>query len=646
MKSEEIYAMHKTTLSCRARVYRDAVRNCPDAVFGKQSPYKLPASLLTSLAISLLFTNTSTATVEHPLQAFDYSGVTLLESRFQEQFQSARDYYLAVSNDDILNGYRKQANLPAPGKPLGGWCAHDSNIVFGQWLSGMARIYKATGDQELLNKATYLLSEWVKTMGENGDCHMDLYEYDKLVCGLVDLHLYADQPTLPLLRKTLNWAMTSFSRERQLETPYLTSGEPGEWYTLAENLYRANELLQDPKVEAFAESYCHPDFWGKFVETDSPEDAHNLHAYSHVNSFSSLAKQYEHSGDQQWLSALVNSYDFMQEHQCFATGGYGPMERILPMDGTLGKSVEARNASFETVCGSWAGFKMCRYLQEFTGEARFGDWMERLLYNGVGAALPIKEGGEHFYYSDYRVSGGMKVYKVSRYSCCSGTYIQCVADYHNLIYYHSEDGIFVNLYVPSKLEWKHSGVSITLTQTTDYPATDTSEFKIDLNGAGSQAFNLSFRTPQWCKGLRLTVNGEPIADKNIQQQNGWAILNRVWSSGDQVTVQIPMQPKMQPIDAQHPRRVAITNGPVTLAMQDWVFEEIPSLPEPEALSTWLIPDEAHAGAFKIAPQRGKTYNARFLPFYEYGEVIPYRIYFDLDAAPIPVWGMEHIDDVE
>jgi uncharacterized protein len=53
----------------------------------------------------------------------------------------------------------------------------------------------------------------------------------------------------------------------------------------------------------------------------------------------------------------------------------------------------------------------------------------------VGAALPITTGGKHFYYADYRVTGGMKVYKVARYSCCSGSLIQNVADYHNLIYY-------------------------------------------------------------------------------------------------------------------------------------------------------------------------------------------------------------------
>src|SRR5215469_11028480 len=98
------------------------------------------------------------------IEPFDYRGVRLLKSRWLEQYQSGRDYYLNVSNDDILQGWRAAAGLPAPGKPLGGWCATNSNIVFGQWLSGMARIYRATGDAPLRDKTAHLLEEWSKTV--------------------------------------------------------------------------------------------------------------------------------------------------------------------------------------------------------------------------------------------------------------------------------------------------------------------------------------------------------------------------------------------------------------------------------------------------------------------------------------------------
>src|SRR5579862_9892027 len=90
------------------------------------------------------------------IHTFDYDGVRLLQSRWGDQFQHGRDFYLNVSNDDILQGFRSEAGLACPGKPLGGWCDKDSSTVFGQWLSGMARIYHATNDTAMRNKASYL----------------------------------------------------------------------------------------------------------------------------------------------------------------------------------------------------------------------------------------------------------------------------------------------------------------------------------------------------------------------------------------------------------------------------------------------------------------------------------------------------------
>ncbi len=567
------------------------------------------------------------------LESFDYRGVRLLESRWLTQFQATRDYYLGVSDDDILNGYRRAAGLSAPGQPLGGWCAKNSDPVFGQWLSGMARIVRATDDRALREKSAHLIAEWAKTIGLDGNCRMDLYAYDKLVCGLLDQHLYADNAdALPLLRRTLGWVMRTFPQHRIPATPDDINGQPHEWYTFAENLLRVYSVTGDEAVRAFAETYQHRRYWRKFAETSAPADAGHVHAYSHVNSFSSDAMTYAVSGDEQALAVLRHAYDFLQDSQCYATGGFGPMERLLPADGTLGRSLEARNAGFETVCGSWAGFKMARYLQEFTGEARYGDWIERLFYNGVGAALLITTGGKHFYYSDYRVGGGMKVYKVSRYSCCSGTLIQCVADYHNLIYYHTANSLRVNLYVPSEVTWEGPDGAVKLVQTTSYPETETTSVKLEL--AKPSRFTLGFRVPAWAVGVTAKINGRAAAI--VASPGTWAELDRTWNTGDQVELHIPLKLRMVPVDAQHPRRVAVVRGPTVLVMDDWVFEEIPRLPEPKDLAGWLVPDE-RPGVFRMAPREGKALQARFRPFYAIGEVTPYRMYHDLDAAPIPVW---------
>src|SRR5258707_15125724 len=67
------------------------------------------------------------------LQPFDYVGVKLRPGRWQKQYANARDFYLGLSDDDILHGFRAGAGLPAPGKTLGGWTSRDSYEVFGQW---------------------------------------------------------------------------------------------------------------------------------------------------------------------------------------------------------------------------------------------------------------------------------------------------------------------------------------------------------------------------------------------------------------------------------------------------------------------------------------------------------------------------------
>jgi uncharacterized protein len=567
------------------------------------------------------------------LEPFDYRGVRLLPSRWLDQYQQTRDYYLTVSNDDILNGYRVAAGLPAPGKTLGGWCARNSDEVFGQWLSGFSRMYCATGDQAVRDKAAYLLEEWGKTVGADGNCRMGLYGYDKLVCGLVDLQVYAGiSAAAPLLEGTMGWAMRTFSPERTPGTPGQINGRPAEWYTFAENVYRAHELTGYPEYRQFADTYLYHSFWDKFAGTAAPQDAYHVHAYSHANSLSSAAMAYQVTGDPAYLNIVRNAYDYLQDTQCYATGGYGPMERWVPPDGTLGRSLEARNASFETVCGSWAGFKISRYLTRFTGEARYGDWAEWLLYNGVGAALPIAEGGKHFYYSDYRVTGGLKVYKVSRYACCSGSLAQCVADYHNLIYYRDGTGLYVNLYVPSEATWRGPSGNVKIVQKTAYPEEETSNLALEMGGPAQ--FSIRFRVPEWATGAAASVNGAAFP---VEATPGkWAEIERTWASGDQVQIRIPMSLKMAPVDRQHPRRVAVVRGPVVLVMDDWVFEEIPRLPEPSDLDKWLVADEK-AGIFRIADSGGKKLQAKFRPFYAVGEVTPYRMYHDLDAPPIPVW---------
>jgi DUF1680 family protein len=578
------------------------------------------------------------------IQPFDYSSVTLRQSPWQRQASAGRDFYYGLSNDDILHGYRAAAGAAsAPGRALGGWCSPNSNTVFGQWLQSMARMQRAYGDKDLLEKANILVGEYAKCWpgmsspaargtgrgaagGPTGG--LGHYPYEKLVGGLVDMHHYGGHPeALALCDKITEAAAANFNRDRvpANRQPWeLHSGRPGEWYTMAENLYRAYQLTGKPMYKEFADIWLYPAYWDKFAETADPKDAQGVHAYSHCNTFSSAALAYDVTGDAKYLRILKNFYDWMQKRQTYATGGYGPDERFVYSDGALGDSLEVYSASFECPCGSWAAFKLSKYLMMYTGEARYGDWIERLLYNGIGAALPIKDRGTHMYYMDYHLGSSLKYYSRNAFTCCSGTYFQNIAEYSNLAYFQGSGALYVNLYLPSEVEWKGLSGAVKVVQTTQYPEVGSSTLALSMDRPA--AFALKLRVPGWSNGMGVNVNGE--AQPADIKPGQWATVERQWKHGDSVEIAIPMRFRRMPIDEQHPDRVAIVRGPVVYGQEDphkWL-SEIPRTND--ELDKLMKPVANNPAIFQIDNEPVVQQRNAFKPFYTFAELERYRMYFD------------------
>jgi uncharacterized protein len=606
------------------------------------------AALAMSQAVKSLAVDTPPSAAKLAIEPFNYDGVKLGNSRWQQQYQASRDYYLNVPNDDILHGYRAAAGLPAPGQALGGWCSPNSNTVFGQWLSGMSRFVKAGNDTAMRDKVIALFTEWAKTVPDDGNCRMGHYPFEKLVGGLVDMQLYAGYPdTTAMLEKVVDYASKNFNRDRLPAGPVpwaMHSGRPGEWYTVGENAYRAYQLTGNPKFKDFADIWLYHDYWNKFADTAAPTNAHSVHAYSHVNSFSSAAMAYAVTGDTKYLSIIKNAYDFLKNTQWYATGGVGPVERIMPPGGMLGKALDYHQNSCETPCCSWASFKLARYLTEFTGEARYGDWVELLMYNGIGGILPITGHGKHFYYADYRVAGGVKVYAREMYTCCSGTYCQATSDYPNQIYYKDPSSLYVSLYLPSEVTWKRPDGEVKLTQETRYPEAETSTFT--LNPAKDTVFALKFRVPGWSNDMSVKVNGE--AANVVCKPGTWAVIQRTWKPDDKVEVTIPLRFRYSAVDKEHPHRIAVVRGPMVMVQEGNAHEPIFKLPDTEAeLNKWLVPMDAGGGRgrggggqpgfYTMHPADGATVQAHFLPFYAAIESLAYRMYFDNDKLPFVLW---------
>src|SRR6516164_4355378 len=121
------------------------------------------------------------------LYPFDYQGVTLQQGPLQEQVNEVRRYYLAIADDDLLKGFRTRAGLPAPGRELGGWYTSDTFLVFGQIVSGLARLYAGTSDVACRDKVNRLLAEWARCIEPDGYFYASRkpnaphYIYDKMM---------------------------------------------------------------------------------------------------------------------------------------------------------------------------------------------------------------------------------------------------------------------------------------------------------------------------------------------------------------------------------------------------------------------------------------------------------------------------------
>jgi hypothetical protein len=552
---------------------------------------------------------------------------TLLPGRALDQVRQTRGTYLNMPEDDFLYGFRKRAKQATPGRAMTGWCGHESSVIFGQVVSGLARMSSYLHDPALAEKAVRLYEGWRKTAGDNGEFFSGTYGFDKFACGIVDLKQFAGYDATEYLGRMTEFASKHFDRTRSPAGPMDWDGRQPkgtlEWYTLGENLYRAFSITGNEAFKTFADVWQYPAFWNKFAGTDRPTDAFPVHAYSHVNTFSSAATAYGVTGDTHFLDVIKNAWSYLQATQCYATGGYGPIERLIAPDGGLGRSLSYVTDHAEIGCGSWAAFKLSKYLIEFTGDGRYGDWIEQVFYNSIGASLPVTGDGKTYYYADYRPSGGDKLYYWENWPCCAGTYIQAVGDYHANIFFQGDAGIFVNLFTPAEATVQVGATPVTVRMETSFP--ESAEVRVTISCGTPTRFALAFRKPAWCDGMSATVKDASVA---AVAADGWFTINRTWSTGDVVKLNVPMKPRLSAVDVQHPDRCAVMYGPVVLG-QDARYTRPLMLKDHGDLARRFKPADRplHFRVDDDVVQNPNT--GPFRPMWAFGIRETYRMYHDL-----------------
>jgi DUF1680 family protein len=243
------------------------------------------------------------------------------------------------------------------------------------------------------------------------------------------------------------------------------------------------------------------------------------------------------------------------EHRTVAFGGNSVREHFNPID-DFSEMIESVQGP-ET-CNTYNMLRLTTKLFTDSPDARYINFYERALYNHI-LSSQHPEGG-FVYFTPIR-PGHYRVYSQPNTSfwCCVGSGMENHGKYGELIYAHDKTGLYVNLFIPSVLDWQEQ--RLTLTQTTRFPYEEATQLRIELDAPRQLSFRI--RQPDWIVGeMRVTVNGEAVA--TVRDDFSYLSIERRWKDGDIVSISLPMATAAEYLPDGSPW-VAFMKGPIVLA---------------------------------------------------------------------------------
>jgi DUF1680 family protein len=268
--------------------------------------------------------------------------------------------------------------------------------------------------------------------------------------------------------------------------------------------------------------------------------------------------------DEDLLSALRTQFDHMIATKTYITGGLGarwdreafgdPYE--LPTD-----------RAYAETCAAIGGVQWAWRMLLATGDVRYADAIERMLFNGFVSGVSVT-GTEYFYvnplqhrsdaHADHDRSPAHGRRGWFDCACCPPNVMRTLASLDGYLATGDAAGVQLHQYAPGTVT---SG-DITLEVETDYPWDEVVRVHV---AASPGRFTLSLRVPSWAEGATVTVEGrtEPAAP-------GYARVEREWSVGDVVELRLPMEVRTT---TAHPRVdavrgcVAVERGPLVYAAE-------------------------------------------------------------------------------
>ncbi|QRK11371.1 glycoside hydrolase family 127 protein [Archangium violaceum] len=388
------------------------------------------------------------------------------------------------------------------------------------------------------------------------------YTAHKILKGLVDAHLNSDDAgtrakALELASGLCDWMHSRLSRlsqaVRQRMWSLFSSGEFGGIVEAIVDTYSLTGKREHLELAGFFQLSSLID-----ACASNTDILNGLHANQHIPIFNGLVRLYDETGEERYLTAARNFWPMVAEHRTYSIGGTSDGEFWKARD-AIASTLTSVNA--ETCCAHNM-LKLSRLLFFHEQDPRYMEFYERTLFNQILGSKQDKADSEYplvTYFIGLAAGSQRDFTPKSGTTCCEGTGMESATKYQDSVYFRTagDDALYVNLFSPSVLRWDTKG--ITVTQTTGFPV----EQGTTLTIVGSGGFSLRLRRPAWATtGYRVRVNGT-VVDTSATRPGSYHSIDRVWSDGDTVTVDMPFSFRVE-ATPDDPDLRAVFYGPIHL----------------------------------------------------------------------------------
>jgi len=524
-----------------------------------------------------------TISCQIPIKAYSFylSDVRLLDSRFKENMERESAWILSINVNSLLHSFRNNAGIYSgleggydTKKKLAGWESLDCELrghTTGHILSGLALLYASTGNEAFKTKADSIiraLSEVQKALNDDGylsafpeklinraiagqQVWAPWYTQHKIIAGLLDIYLCTgNKQSLDIAEKMASWAYKKLSALSSYQLDIMLRNEFGGVNEVFYNLY---SITGNQEYLKLAEMFYHKRILDPLAE--HIDNLNGLHANTLIPKIIGEARAYELTGNEKLKTISDFFWQTVIDDQTFVTGGNSDREGFFKP----GKISEHLSGYTSESCNTYNMLKLTRHLFTWTADVKYADYYERALYNHILGQQDPKTGMISYFLPS--LPGSHKVYSTrdSSFWCCVGTGFENQAKYGEAIYYHNDNGLFVNLFIPSVLNWKEKGVSVM--QETKFPEEESTMLTISTNK--SLIMPVYIRYPSWAvSGARITINGKKVIVN--QKPGSYITLDRKWKNGDKISITFQMKLRAIPTN-DNPKIVALTYGPIVLA---------------------------------------------------------------------------------